>query len=145
MEIGQFASKKDSQTKSGEVYRKSWRALREPFSNSCMLPTYAKCRELDAEVDWEYHRPWGFCRSRRQQCWFGWTVICDTDVRITRRHSGGRRYGPETSRRARGLFTMKRAKPGYNTLVQAGITNEGEAERLARSGNTSKPSQLKPP
>jgi hypothetical protein len=29
---------------------------------------------------------------------------------------------------------MERVKPGYHTLVQAGITNEGEAERLARSG-----------
>jgi hypothetical protein len=29
---------------------------------------------------------------------------------------------------------MERAQPGYHTLVQAGITNEGEAERLARSG-----------
>src|SRR5262249_25033831 len=27
---------------------------------------------------------------------------------------------------------MERARPGYHTLVQAGITNEGEAERLAR-------------
>jgi hypothetical protein len=44
---------------------------------------------------------------------------------------------------------MERAQPGYHTLVQAGITNEGEAERLARSGtmdgNTSKPPGLKPP
>jgi hypothetical protein len=42
---------------------------------------------------------------------------------------------------------MEHAQPGYHTLVQAGITNEGEAERLARSGpvdgNTSKPSELK--
>jgi len=33
------------------------------------------------------------------------------------------------------------ARPGYHTLIQAGITNEGEAERLARNtpvdGNTS--------
>jgi len=28
---------------------------------------------------------------------------------------------------------MELAKPGYHTLVRAGITNEGEAERLARS------------
>jgi len=28
---------------------------------------------------------------------------------------------------------MERAQPGYHTLIQAGITNEGEAERLARS------------
>jgi hypothetical protein len=27
---------------------------------------------------------------------------------------------------------LERAKPGVNTLIQAGITNEGEAERLAR-------------
>jgi len=44
---------------------------------------------------------------------------------------------------------MELAQPGYHTLVQAGITNEGEAERLARSGpvdgNMSKPSELKPP
>jgi len=44
---------------------------------------------------------------------------------------------------------MELARPGYHTLVQAGITNEGEAERLARNasvdGNTSKPSELKPP
>jgi hypothetical protein len=31
---------------------------------------------------------------------------------------------------------MERLKPGYHTLVLAGITNEGEAERLARSGAT---------
>lgn len=29
---------------------------------------------------------------------------------------------------------MESAKPGHHTLVRAGITNEGEAERLARSG-----------
>jgi hypothetical protein len=44
---------------------------------------------------------------------------------------------------------MERAQPGYHTLVQAGIANEGEAERLARShpvdGGTSKPSDQKPP
>jgi hypothetical protein len=28
---------------------------------------------------------------------------------------------------------MERAQPGHHTLLQAGITNEGEAERLARS------------
>lgn len=27
---------------------------------------------------------------------------------------------------------LVRAKPGFHTLVRAGITNEGEAERLAR-------------
>jgi hypothetical protein len=44
---------------------------------------------------------------------------------------------------------MERAQPGYHTLILAGITNEGEAERLARSspldGDTSKPSQSKAP
>lgn len=30
---------------------------------------------------------------------------------------------------------MERAQPGHHTLIQAGITNEGEAERLARSGS----------
>jgi hypothetical protein len=29
---------------------------------------------------------------------------------------------------------MERAQPGYHTLIQAGIANEGEAERLARAG-----------
>ena len=29
---------------------------------------------------------------------------------------------------------MERAAPGYHTLILAGITNEGEAERLARNG-----------
>jgi hypothetical protein len=42
---------------------------------------------------------------------------------------------------------MERDRPGYHTLVRAGIANEGEAERLARSdsgyGATSKPSALK--
>lgn len=42
---------------------------------------------------------------------------------------------------------MERAAPGYHTLILAGITNEGEAERLARSGpvdtDTSKPSKSK--
>jgi hypothetical protein len=42
---------------------------------------------------------------------------------------------------------MERARPGYHTLILAGITNEGEAERLARSapvdGNTIKPAELK--
>jgi hypothetical protein len=33
--------------------------LREPFSNSGMLPTPGKCRELAAEVDWEFHRAVG--------------------------------------------------------------------------------------
>jgi hypothetical protein len=30
---------------------------------------------------------------------------------------------------------MELAKPGYHTLVRSGITNEGEAERLARSSS----------
>jgi hypothetical protein len=30
--------------------------------------------------------------------------------------------------------TMEQAQPGHHTLVKAGIANEGEAERLARSG-----------
>jgi len=38
---------------------------------------------------------------------------------------------------------MERAQPGYHTLLLAGITNEGEAERLARTspldGDTGKP------
>lgn len=41
---------------------------------------------------------------------------------------------------------MELAQPGHHTLVQAGISNEGEAERLARSGsgdgNTIKRSEL---
>jgi hypothetical protein len=44
---------------------------------------------------------------------------------------------------------MERAQPGYHTLVLEGITNEGEAERLARSGpvdaNTSAPGERKAP
>jgi hypothetical protein len=44
---------------------------------------------------------------------------------------------------------MERVQPGYHTLLVAGITNEGEAERLARStpvdGVTSKPAELKLP
>jgi hypothetical protein len=30
---------------------------------------------------------------------------------------------------------MERANPGQHSLIHAGITNEGEAERLARSGS----------
>ncbi len=30
---------------------------------------------------------------------------------------------------------MDRAKPGFYTLIQAGISNEGEAERLARGAS----------
>ena len=44
---------------------------------------------------------------------------------------------------------MELAAPGYHTLIRAGITNEGEAERLARSipldGDTSKPAPSKAP
>jgi hypothetical protein len=29
---------------------------------------------------------------------------------------------------------MEKAQPGYHTLIKEGIENEGEAERLARSG-----------
>ena len=42
--------------------------------------------------------------------------------------------------------TMERVQPGRHTLILAGITNEGEAERLARSssveGNTHPPADL---
>jgi hypothetical protein len=41
---------------------------------------------------------------------------------------------------------MEHARPGYHTLVQAGITNEGAAETLARgalaAGGTGKPPEL---
>ena len=44
---------------------------------------------------------------------------------------------------------MELAQPGHHTLVRASITNEGEAERLARSSSgyvsTSKPSALNRP
>jgi len=44
---------------------------------------------------------------------------------------------------------MERERPGHHTLVLAGIANEGEAERLARTssgyGIMSKPSALNPP
>jgi hypothetical protein len=44
---------------------------------------------------------------------------------------------------------MERERPGHHTLILAGIANEGEAERLARSssgyGSTSKPSALDRP
>ncbi len=44
--------------------------------------------------------------------------------------------------------TMELARPGYYTLIQAGITSEGEAEQLARSTpvdrNPSQPAELKP-
>ncbi len=40
---------------------------------------------------------------------------------------------------------MELAQPGHYTLIQDGITNEGEAERLARSGSVSQPTPPKPP
>jgi hypothetical protein len=44
---------------------------------------------------------------------------------------------------------MEQARPGYHTLLLAGILTEGEAERLARIGtmdaNTVKPSKPKVP
>jgi hypothetical protein len=44
---------------------------------------------------------------------------------------------------------MESVQPGHHTLVLAGITNEGEAERLARNtpvdGATSKPGEMKFP
>lgn len=44
---------------------------------------------------------------------------------------------------------MERAQPGYHTLVLAGIANEGEAERLARSapadGAARQPAEQKMP
>jgi hypothetical protein len=44
---------------------------------------------------------------------------------------------------------MELAAPGYHTLIVEGITNEGEAERLARNNSggveTSKPSKSKTP
>ena len=40
---------------------------------------------------------------------------------------------------------MELARPGVNTLVQAGIANEGEAERLARgSSGETRPRNAKP-
>ena len=40
---------------------------------------------------------------------------------------------------------MERARPGYHTLIRAGIPNEPEAERLAREapGGTTAPARLK--
>lgn len=44
---------------------------------------------------------------------------------------------------------MELAQPGYHALILAGIPNEGEAERLARSspldGDTSKPPKSQAP
>jgi len=44
---------------------------------------------------------------------------------------------------------MERDRPGYHTLIQAGIASEGEAEQLARSapveGSTREPSEPKLP
>jgi hypothetical protein len=60
-------------------------------------------------------------------------------------------HGKPTGRNAvceqREWDAMELAKPGLHTLVQAGITNEGEAERLARrssvDGNTSSSAETK--
>jgi hypothetical protein len=41
---------------------------------------------------------------------------------------------------------MEQAQPGYHTLIRKGITNEGEAEKLAREspgGTTATSSRLK--
>ncbi len=38
---------------------------------------------------------------------------------------------------------MERARPGYHTLIRAGILNEGEAERLAR-GTSGDPKSRRP-
>jgi hypothetical protein len=40
---------------------------------------------------------------------------------------------------------MERAQPGYHTLILAGISNEGEAERLARNNgdDSAKPPERK--
>src|SRR5260370_42569165 len=44
---------------------------------------------------------------------------------------------------------MERAQPGHHTLIMAGLTNEGEAERLARrnsvNDNANKPPKPKAP
>jgi hypothetical protein len=39
---------------------------------------------------------------------------------------------------------MEAARPGYHTLIRAGITNEGEAERLARGTSGDPPSRTTP-
>jgi hypothetical protein len=48
-----------------------------------------------------------------------------------------------------GWDAMERVQPGHYTLVRAGITNEGEAERLASNtpvdGDRSKPAKMKFP
>ena len=44
---------------------------------------------------------------------------------------------------------MELAQPGHHTLIRAGITNEGEAEQLARSDSvvirSEKPAEMKLP
>jgi hypothetical protein len=40
---------------------------------------------------------------------------------------------------------MAALQPGYYTLIQAGILNEGEAERLARAGQPAAPPTQKVP
>jgi hypothetical protein len=53
-----------------------------------------------------------------------WVVYLSADDR----KSGGVRAVCEQSE----WDEMERNRPGYHTLVRAGIANEGEAERLAR-------------
>jgi nucleoside phosphorylase len=39
--------------------RKAWPVIREPFDNSGTLPTYGKCIQLKAEIEWECQRAIG--------------------------------------------------------------------------------------
>jgi hypothetical protein len=39
---------------------------------------------------------------------------------------------------------MELSRPGYHQLIKSGIDNEGEAERLARSGQRSPPAPQSP-
>jgi hypothetical protein len=64
-------------------------------------------------------------------------------MRITEESMSWVVYQITTSRKPQGMKAvceqrewdaMQLAKPGHHTVVQAGITNEAEAERLARSG-----------
>jgi hypothetical protein len=57
-------------------------------------------------------------------------------------HACGNDSGCVTLSSQREWDDMDRAQPGRYTLIRAGITNEGEAERLAR---TSKPVPTVPP
>ena len=56
-----------------------------------------------------------------------------------RNHQGGMNAVCEQSE----WDEMERARPGYHTLIRAGITNEGEAERLAR-GTSGDPKGRRP-